>query len=110
MNRLLEEANSNNFDINKIRDYDNVTPAHVAVSKTRKETFLYLTKMKSDFINDSTKDWWGHTPYEWAVSEKEFEIIDVLMKMYDVQLEEEGESSEEWEGSEDQTQQNPSDQ
>jgi glutaminase len=54
---LLEEAKEANFDINSIKDYDDVTPAHVACSFNHEEILQYLIELDADFKDLKYK--WG---------------------------------------------------
>ena len=76
---LLEEAKETNFDINSIKDYDNVTPAHVACSFNHEEIIEYLIELDADFKD--VKDKWGLTPIQRAANAGHKDLVNLLYKL-----------------------------
>ena len=76
---LLEEAKEMNFDINSIKDYDNVSPAHIAWSFNHEEIIQYLIENDADF--SELKDKWGFTPIQRAVNSGHHELVSLLSKL-----------------------------
>ncbi len=74
--RMLEEAFHGEFDINALRDYDDVTPAHVACSTNNVTALKILSDHGADFFN--VKDRWGITPIERARLSNSQEILEIL--------------------------------
>mmetsp|Transcript_27244 Transcript_27244/g.24136 ORF Transcript_27244/g.24136 Transcript_27244/m.24136 type:complete len:132 (+) Transcript_27244:1175-1570(+) len=77
---LIELAKEGNFDINKIRDYDGVTPAHLCCSHGHEEILLFLIKLDADF--ESIKDKWGYTPVQRAKEAGKENLIKLLEKIF----------------------------
>ena len=77
---LIEMAKESNFDINGIKDYDGVTPAHLCCSAGHEEILLYLIKLDADFQN--VKDKWGTTPLERAKKAGNQNIVSLLNKIF----------------------------
>ena len=76
---LLEEAKEANFDINSIKDYDDVTPTHVACSFNHEEIIQYLIELDADF--KELKDKWGCTPIQRALNAGHMELVTILNKL-----------------------------
>lgn len=77
---LIELAKEDKFDINSIKDYDDVTPAHLCCSAGHEEILLYLIKLDADFQN--IKDKWGYTPIQRAHRAGNNNIIELLNKIF----------------------------
>ncbi len=77
---LLEEAKEENFDINSIKDYDDVTPAHVACSFNHEEILQYLIELDANFKD--VKDKWGKSPLDRASEAGHKEVVKILHKLY----------------------------
>lgn len=67
------------FDINQIKDYDDVTAAHIACSSNSIEVLYFLIQHEADFFN--AKDRWGNTPYARAQKAGNERIITILDKL-----------------------------
>jgi len=78
---LIELVKEENFDINAIKDYDGVTPAHLCCSAGHEEILLFLIKHDADFQN--IKDKWGYTPVDRAKQANNKNIIALMNKIWD---------------------------
>ncbi|CAI2365068.1 unnamed protein product [Moneuplotes crassus] len=77
---ILEEVKEENFNINSISDYDDVTPAHVACSFNHEEILHYLIELDADFNNVTDK--WGKTPLDRASEAGHKDVVKILHKLY----------------------------
>jgi glutaminase len=82
---LIEMVKESNFDINSIKDYDGVTPAHLCCSAGHEEILLYLIKLDADFLN--VQDKWGTTPIERARRAGKENITALLDRIYSLDTE-----------------------
>ena len=79
LQRLIESIKDDHFDINLIKDYDDVTLAHLCCSAGHVQILLYLINLGADFWN--IQDKWELTPYERAIAAKNENIIEALNKV-----------------------------
>ncbi|CAI2365283.1 unnamed protein product [Moneuplotes crassus] len=77
---ILEEVKEENFDINSIKDYDDVTPAHVACSFGHEEILHYLIELDAEFRDITDK--WGKSPLDRASEAGHKEVVKILHKLY----------------------------